>query len=92
MTNSPDTGAQAHTAILQRNSEEVIAIILEMVQAAADREGRAPGNEHFNEGIALLLTAAWRLSHITDRNDDGGRAARYAELLRLHADTVERLG
>jgi hypothetical protein len=83
----------ATAELWQSNSDQIAAILLETVTAAAQREGRLPVPSDLSEVVATLLAAAWRLMHFVDPFDaDGMRATRYAALLRAHADSVEREG
>lgn len=82
-------GMAAGAALMQREGEEISAIVLNMVQAAADRAGEPLSLHHMTEAIGLMLSAAWTFAKLADADHDGGRAARYADLLRRHADAVE---
>jgi len=79
----------AEAAFLQGDGAEIAAIALSAMTSAAEREGRPV---QMADGIGLMLTAAWNFAKMADGNEDGGRGARYADLLRRHADGVEMLG
>ena len=88
----PTPAELALAALMQQDGEEIGAILTSAVAAIAEREGREPRRTDATEGIGVLLAAAWTLVKLADANEDGGRAARYADLLRRHADSVVALG
>lgn len=88
----PTPADEAHAALWQRDGEDIAGIIAGMIASVSEREGRAPQRTDYSEGIGVLLAAAWNFAKLADANPDGRRGQRYAELLRRHADSVERLG
>lgn len=82
----------AWAELMQRNGGDIAASMLEVISAAPMREGRPLSSEDFLDGVGVILSAAWQFAKIADSDEDGGRAARYASLLRAHANGIEALG
>jgi hypothetical protein len=81
----------AEAAFLEGDGEEMAALAMHSIEALAERTG-VPVKLLPGHGVGILLAAAWNYAKTIDDNNDGGRAARYVELVRSHADTAERLG
>lgn len=78
--------------VISRAGGEIAAIMLETLLAEPGAADRCLDFTDLTRGVGYFLEAAWELAKLADDNRDGGRAARYASLLRSHAEGVETLG
>jgi hypothetical protein len=83
MTLEEEAQLQARALVVQRAGGEIAAILLERLSAHGEAAGAPPG-----EMIATLLAAAFHASQTTQWPYS---PADYVALVRVHADTVERL-
>lgn len=87
----PTPAQLAEAAFLQGEGEEITSLLMGAIAASAERAG-VPIEQHLGYGVGVIMAAAWSFAKIIDDDSDGGRAARYADQMRRHADAVERLG
>ncbi|WP_298196605.1 hypothetical protein [Novosphingobium sp.] len=83
------TNEEALAQLWQQNGSDIAAAITEVFTAKAVAEGRTVDAADLLEVTGVLLTAAREIAKLADDNADGQRDARYAMLLRSHADAVE---
>lgn len=87
----PPPAEQAEAAFLQGDGQEIAAIILNSVAAAAEREGRILSiSELCGAGIEPLMAAAWSLAKLACP-DEGDARRLFVNHLRRFADNVEAL-
>ena len=83
------TEIEAQALKWQRDSGDIVAIILENVIVMAAAEGRTVEPSDFAGTAGALLVSAWRLAK-TGYPDTTEAAAIFVPMLRGFADTIER--
>lgn len=91
MTKKVSPAEAAAAQQLVADGREIAALVMQNVQANADRYGRRLDRADLGLGIAPLLSAAWMLAKSAHADEDLARRL-YVALLRRHADGVEGLG
>lgn len=74
----------------QRDSEDITAIILETVAAAAQSQGRQVEPVDHAAGISILLSASWSLAKLA-HHDRAQAVEMFVDLLRRSADGIEAM-
>lgn len=72
----------------QRAIQEIAAIMAETFLAKASREGRAIEPVDFIRAASGLLGSAWKMAKLAGPEHRAG----YAEIVRNHAEAIERHG
>lgn len=88
-----DNSAKHAAALkLQQDGQEIAALLMENLNAAANREGRALTPADLQSMIPTLLSLAWTIARQAVPGDEPAARRLYVEFLRRHADGVEGAG
>lgn len=85
------TESAAQSLKWQNDGQDITAIILENVVAAAAAESRPVEPADWGHGVGVLLSAAWTLAQMAHPDRTVAIAA-YAELLRNAANSIDGIG